>query len=81
MNHAAEPEVAGGLGMFERTCTYCGARFHVVASRSPGGNRPRIFGCPGCGKQYETEAAAPPEVRLLRGRTDGKNDRYQETMF
>jgi transposase-like protein len=81
MNHAAEPEVLAGLSIFEKTCGYCGARFRVLASRSAGASRPQAYDCPGCAKQYEVEAAAPPEVHMLRGRTDGKDDRYQETMF
>jgi hypothetical protein len=81
MNHAAEPEVLGGLGIFEKTCVYCGARFRVLATLAPAANQPQSYDCPGCGKAYEIEAVAPPQLRLLRGRTDGRDDRYQETMF
>jgi uncharacterized Zn-finger protein len=81
MKHAAEPEVFAGPSTFEKTCVYCGARFRVLANQSRDANRPRSYECPGCGKSYEIEAKAPPSVHLLRGRTDGKNDRYQETMF
>jgi DNA-directed RNA polymerase subunit RPC12/RpoP len=71
-----------GITIFERSCGYCGARFRVVAS-----HRPEVHGhhedyeCPECGKRYEAEAVDPPEVLLLKPRTDGKHDRYQETMF
>ena len=81
MKHAAEPEVSAGPGVFEKSCTYCGARFRVLASQLPGENELRSYDCPGCGKQYEVMAAAEPQVRQLRARTDGKDDRYQETMF
>jgi hypothetical protein len=81
MKHAAEPEVRTGPGTFEKSCTYCGARFRVRASQLAGENELRSYECPGCGKQYEVQAAAAPQVRLLRGRSDGKDDRYQETMF
>ena len=81
MKNAAEPEVLGGLGIFEKSCGYCGARFRALATRTSDPNQLQAYECPSCGKQYEMQAVAPPEVRLLRGRTDGKDDRYQETMF
>ncbi|HET8744702.1 MAG TPA: hypothetical protein VFM98_03785 [Ramlibacter sp.] len=83
MKQAVEPEVEVGLGIFERSCVYCGARFRVLADRPADPMRlwPREYECPACGKQYEIDAASHPEVQLLHGRTDGKDDRYQETMF
>jgi len=83
MKHAVESEAEAGLGIFEKTCVYCGARFRVLSTRAadPLQLQSQEYECPGCGKQYEIDAAAPPEVQLLRGRTDGKDDRYQETMF
>ena len=81
MKNATEPEVYGSLGIFEKSCLYCGARFRVLAIRSAESNRTRSFACPGCGKSYEMRAASEPEVHLLHGRTDGKDDRYQDTMF
>ena len=39
------------------------------------------YACPECGRSYTTEATGEPEVQLLRRRTDGKDDRYQETIF
>ncbi|MEO5669173.1 MAG: hypothetical protein ABIR26_00650, partial [Ramlibacter sp.] len=68
-------------GDFEKACDYCGARFEVAFSRVPGGNAARDFACPECGKAYEVRAASQPAVRLVMPRTDGKADRYQETMF
>ena len=81
MKHAAEPEVHDSLSIFEKSCVYCGARFRVLAAQDADANQSRSYDCPACGKSYELQAAAEPEVRLLRGRTDGKDDHYQETMF
>jgi hypothetical protein len=81
MKHAAEPEVRAGPGIFEQSCDYCGARFRVRASQASDANEPQCYKCPGCSKQYEVQACATLQVRLLQGRTDGKDDRYQETMF
>lgn len=70
-----------GLSVFEKSCAYCGARFRLVLSHRVDGDQPEEYGCPECGKQYQAEAALAPEVMLVGHRTDGKNDRYQETMF
>jgi hypothetical protein len=66
---------------FERSCLYCGARFEVAAGELPGEPEAQEYDCPECGKQYEVETTGLPNVHLLRQRSDGKNDRYQETMF
>ena len=68
-------------GSFEKTCTYCGAHFQVDIVRRSGDNAPRSFACPECGRTYEVRAALAPQVRLVSPRGDGKDDRYQETMF
>lgn len=81
MKNAAEPDIPGGLSIFEKSCAYCGARFRVLATSRPQGGRAGDYSCPECGKHYVTEAADEPEVQLLRPRVDGKQDRYQETMF
>ena len=74
---------AGSLetGAFDKACDYCGARFEVAVARVSGSNRAQAFVCPQCGKHYEVRAAQAPSVRLIAPRTDGKKDRYQETMF
>ena len=78
---AFEPENGPALTIFEKTCVYCGARFRVLASHGAAGDHHEEYACPECGKHYETDASWQPEVRLLRPRADGKQDRYQETMF
>ena len=50
-------------------------------ARAADGNEAFDCACPECGKSYEVEAAMQPGVRLVAPRTDGKDDRYQETMF
>lgn len=81
MQHSIEPEFLPALSIFERSCSYCGARFRVLASHVPERDHPEDYACPECGKHYDTEAADEPQVRLLAPRRDGKRDRYEETMF
>lgn len=81
MHHSMEPAFTAGLSIFEKSCAYCGARFRVLATRLPEQPEPEDYGCPECGKRYEIHAVMEPEVHLLHPRTDGKLDRYQETMF
>ena len=81
MRHLAETEANFGMSVFEKLCGYCGARFRVVLSHLVEGDQTEDYACPECGKRYEAEAAVEPEVRLIGHRTDGKRDRYQETMF
>lgn len=80
MKHAMEPAFTPGLSIFESSCAYCGARFRVLAA-PPHDTHSEDYACPECGKHYEIDAQAEPEVQLLRPRSDGKRDRYQETMF
>lgn len=81
MKPMADVDTQGQLGVFEKSCAYCGARFRVLVTRTADDLHCEEYGCPECGKSYETEAAEEPQVQLLHPRTDGKNDRYQETMF
>ncbi len=71
----------GDFRTFEKSCVYCGARLRLLALLVPEENRTQDYDCPECGKTYELQAAAEPQVRVLRPRTDGKDDRYQETLF
>ena len=83
MKLVARPEIQGDLVAIEKTCVYCGARFRVLVTQpaDPLRSWRHEFDCPGCGKHYQVRSGSVPEVRLLGGRTDGKDDRYQETMF
>jgi hypothetical protein len=64
-----------------KSCAYCGAMFELLLARAVEGNEAFDYDCPECGKEYAAEAAMPPDVKLTAPRTDGKTDRYQETMF
>jgi transposase-like protein len=81
MTHATEPGIPGSLSIFEKSCGYCGARFRVVATHVADDPHREPYTCPECGRSYTTEATGEPEVQLLRRRTDGKDDRYQDTIF
>jgi uncharacterized Zn-finger protein len=76
----AAPDIQGQRHVFEQSCAYCGARFRVHASHLARAHR-ESYACPECGKRYELDADAEPEVLLLGGRRDGKDDQYQETLF
>jgi hypothetical protein len=80
MKHAAEPRIDGPV-IFEKNCAYCGARFRVLARQGRFARQMESYTCPECGKRYETEAGEEPQVELLQSRLDGKEDRYQDTMF
>jgi DNA-directed RNA polymerase subunit RPC12/RpoP len=81
MKHATEPPSTGGLSIFEKACGYCGARFRVLLAQGPQADRTEEYACPECGKRYEAAGAEEAEVRLLQKRSDGKRDRYQDTLF
>ena len=81
MKQAVEPGPRGARSIFETSCGYCGARFRVLAAYARDDPHQEDFSCPECGKHYAIEAAGEPEVQLLRPRSDGKDDRYQDTMF
>ena len=66
---------------FIRSCEYCGARLAVFVSREPGSGEEHDYDCPECGKDYSVHAAVDPLVSVLEARTDGKDDRYADTMF
>jgi DNA-directed RNA polymerase subunit RPC12/RpoP len=81
MNNTDLPDTESGLSVFEQICSYCGARFRVLATQVADGLHREEYACPECGKGYRTEAASEPQVQLLQRRTDGRGDSYQETMF
>jgi predicted RNA-binding Zn-ribbon protein involved in translation (DUF1610 family) len=81
MAESSKPVSGLQRAYFEKTCTYCGALFHVELARQSGSNSERMFACPECGKHYEVLSALPPKVRLINARNDGKSGGYQETMF
>ena len=81
MSHSLQQQPDFKRSSFVQSCAYCGARYEVLVSRLPGADEHEEYECPECGKGYSTHAALPPLVSLLTKRTDGKNDRYQETMF
>jgi DNA-directed RNA polymerase subunit RPC12/RpoP len=81
MSQSLQHEPGFDRSRFVQSCAYCGARFEVLVSRLPGDDEGQDYACPECGKGYATPAALPPLVNLLARRTDGKSDRYQETMF
>ena len=64
----------------ERACLYCGAWLQIKARAGPV-TETRDYACPECGKDDEIDCADSPKVRVLNRRTDGKDDKYQETMF
>ena len=66
---------------FVRPCVYCGARLAVFVSREAGSGETQSYDCPECGKDYTAHAALEPLVNVLEPRTDGKDDRYMETLF
>ena len=66
---------------FAQTCSYCGAQFEVEIVRKHGSNEAQDYACPECRKSYSVRATAAPGLKLLKPRTDGKGDSYQETMF
>jgi uncharacterized C2H2 Zn-finger protein len=70
-----------GPSVFDKSCNYCGALFRVQAPHGPFADHTEEYDCPECGKSYRTQASLEPHVQLLAQRTDGKDDRYQDTMF
>ena len=81
MSHPTVSEPLFQKSTATRSCLYCGAQFQLLLAHSPDGDDSFDCECPECGKTYDVQAALRPDVRLLSPRTDGKNDRYQETMF
>ena len=81
MNQPLDQEPQFERSSFVQVCNFCGARLEVFVSRQAGGNLEQDYHCPDCDKRFTTPAALPPVVSLKARRTDGRTDRYQETMF
>ena len=81
MSQPSNPGPVFERSSFVKPCAYCGARLAVFVSREPGSGEEHGYECPECGKQYLVHAALEPRVSLLGPRTDGKADRYQESLF
>jgi uncharacterized Zn-finger protein len=81
MSQASDQEPVYERSSFIKVCGYCGARFAVFAQREVGSGEEQRYNCPECGKNYRVHAALEPRLSLLAERTDGKDDRYEETMF
>ena len=81
MNQPLDQEPHFERSSFVQACNFCGARFEVFLSRQPGNDEDEDYHCPECDKRFTTPAALPPAVKPRAPRTDGKSDRYQETMF
>lgn len=61
---------------WEMTCEYCGCVFRMMSQLQDGHNESEEYYCPECHKEYHIRACTTPQVTLISGRTDGKNDRY-----
>ena len=81
MSQPWNPEPVFERSSFVTACSYCGARFAVFVSREAGSGDEQGYDCPECGKDHLVHAAIEPLVSLLEPRTDGKDDRYMETLF
>lgn len=81
MSEPSDPESALERSSFIKPCDYCGARLAVFVLRQRGSDEEHGYACPECGKEYTVHAALEPRLSVLNGRTDGKDDRYMETLF
>lgn len=79
--HPSVSEPLFQKSLLEKVCAYCGARMRLLVARAADGNEPFDYDCPECGKLYTVDAALQPQVECIGRRTDGRDDRYQETMF
>ena len=81
MGQQSNPQPVFERSSFVKPCVYCGARLAVFVSRESGSSEEHSCDCPECGKDYTVHAALEPLVSVLEPRTDGKDDRYMETLF
>jgi len=80
MSLSPNPQSDFERSSFIKPCDYCGARLAVFVSREIGSEE-HEYTCPECGKQYPVHAALEPLVSVMEPRTDGKDDRYMDTLF
>lgn len=59
-------------GEFDKTCSYCGAVFHVVVPGLAGHEESEEYLCPECGDVNWTRASNTPSTTLISPRTDGR---------
>ena len=65
----------------ELACDYCGSTLEITAAEVAGEARMHPYVCPQCSKTHGIMCAGHPHVRVLKPRTDGKTNSYQQTMF
>jgi uncharacterized protein with PIN domain len=59
-------------------CDYCGAEIEVLVTKQTGHNEKEDYYCPECNKRFYKRASLPiMNVNLIKPRTDGKTDKYQ----
>lgn len=58
-------------------CDNCGAELEVNFVKQTAHNEKEEYYCPECNKEFYARASLPiRDVRVIKGRTDGKTDRY-----
>ena len=76
-------DVASTIGYGDDTihnCDYCGAEIEVHVTRQTSHNEKEEYYCPECNKRFYKRAALPiTNVNLLKPRTDGRNDKYNNS--
>ena len=61
----------------DQVCEHCGCTFRVKVYKQTAHNEREQYVCPECHKSYYTNASMPPEVTMLKPRTDGRNDKLE----
>ncbi len=62
-------------------CNNCGATYEVYVPAQAGHMESEEYFCPECNKGYSTRASNSPRVTLIKPRTDGKTDLYDNTAW
>lgn len=63
-------------GNYTEICDFCGTKFKVNVPGQEGHMDQEEYQCPSCGKIFTTRASLTPSVTLISGRTDGKDEMY-----